>query len=104
MQITVYYTDQDEYLIQQIEELASRKRMSRSAVILSVIEQYFEAEKKLGQILIDMDTLTPQQLHEALETQKEQEEPQKLGELLITESEVPKEQINRALEVQKAAG
>ncbi|MBI1741497.1 hypothetical protein HYR54_00325 [Candidatus Acetothermia bacterium] len=51
MQLTIYYTKDDQYLLDQIDDKADAERRSKSAVILSIIEEYFEADKKLGEIL-----------------------------------------------------
>lgn len=55
MQATIYYQERDQYLIDKVEGKANRERKSKSAVILSIIESYFEANKKICQILSDLD-------------------------------------------------
>lgn len=56
MQITIYYTKDDIPLIKQIEAKAERERRSKSAVILSIVEQYFERNKRIGEILCDLES------------------------------------------------
>ncbi|MBS3736906.1 hypothetical protein KGY72_07025, partial [Candidatus Bipolaricaulota bacterium] len=79
MQITIYYQDRDEYLMDKVEQKAERERRSKSSVILSIIESYFEAEKRIGEILTDMDAASPDQISEGLEEQKEERQEDKLG-------------------------
>jgi len=39
MQATIYYSDEDGYLIKQADMKGQRERKSRSAVILSILEE-----------------------------------------------------------------
>jgi hypothetical protein len=98
--MTIYYTKADQYLIDKIDEKAYRHRKSRSAVILTILEQYFEGNKKLGEILCDMGKLTPKELEKALEKQKKEGNRRRIGELLIEEGLVEEKDIQRALAVQ----
>lgn len=102
MQMTIYYTKADEYLIDKIDETAYRERKSRSAVILSVLERYFEGEKRLGEILVDMGKLSREQIDDLLERQAESDEHRRLGEMLLEEGLVSEKDLQRALAVQKA--
>ncbi|MBS3788035.1 hypothetical protein KGY79_07575, partial [Candidatus Bipolaricaulota bacterium] len=70
MQTTIYYKDEDEYLIDKVEEKANRERKSKSAVILSILEEYFEAERRVGEILNDMGAVSSDKIKEALEAQE----------------------------------
>ena len=83
MQVTIYYHEDDQYILDQVDELAHRERKSRSAAILSILERYFEGEKRLGEILVDMGKLTQAQVDEILERQNQEEGTRRLGELLI---------------------
>ena len=38
MQMTIYYTKEDQYLIDKIDEIAHPQRKSRSALILTILE------------------------------------------------------------------
>jgi metal-responsive CopG/Arc/MetJ family transcriptional regulator len=44
MQTTIYYNESDSYLINQVDAKSQRERKSRSSVILSVLEEYFESK------------------------------------------------------------
>ena len=61
MQTTIYFGEDDTYLIKLIDKKAERGRKSRSAVIMEILEQYFEKGKNIGEILIDMGVLEPTQ-------------------------------------------
>lgn len=99
--MTIYYTEADQYLIDKIDEKAYRERKSRSAVILTILEQYFESDKKLCQILSDMGKLTPQDAEKVLELQKKEGNKRRIGELLVEEGFVEEKDIQRALAVQQ---
>jgi hypothetical protein len=100
MQLTIYYTKDDEYLLEQIEAKADAERRSKSAVILSIVEEYFEREKKLGEILCDLGRLSPEKLRHALEVQKKEGGKRKLGQILMAEKLVTERDIRRALSIQ----
>jgi len=102
VQSTIYYREEDQYLIDQLEEKANRDRKSKSACLLTILEEYFEAENKIGQILTDMGKLDREKLHEALDVQREQTDPQKLGEILVKNNYVEKVELERALELQNS--
>ncbi len=46
MQISFYYTKKDKHLIDKFKQKARKERKSKSAVILSILEEYFEREDK----------------------------------------------------------
>lgn len=100
MQTTIYYREEDQYLIEKLEEKANRERKSKSAVVLSVLENYFEAEKRLGEILSDLGAVTPDKVNEALSKQKDGGVDKKLGEILMEEDHVREVDIDRALQIQ----
>ena len=58
MMISVYYRQEDEWILQKVDEICVRQRKSRSAVILSILEHYFERGKKMGQIFRDMGLIS----------------------------------------------
>ena len=99
MQVTLYFSKEDEYLIRLVDEKARRERKSRSAVILSILEEYFESDKRLGEILLDLKVLKPQQLQEALEEQKKGE-GKLIGEILLEKGYVSEDSLRKALEIQ----
>ncbi len=100
MQTTVYYSEEDQYLMNLVDQVARRERKSRSAVILSILEEYFERDKRLGEILVDMGFVQPHQIEEGLKRQSELSEHKPLGEILVEEGLVPTEAVERALAVQ----
>ena len=100
MQMTIYYREEDSYLLDKLGEKAERERRSKSATILAILEEYFEAEKRIGKILLDFGVLSSKQLQEALSVQREKENEMKLGEILLRKGYVKREEIDRALEIQ----
>ena len=67
MQITVYYGEEDHYLIRLLDQEAKRQRKSRSAVVLSILEEHFEREKRIGEILVDLGHISRREVDQALE-------------------------------------
>ena len=100
MQITVYYGEEDDYLIRLLDQEARRQRKSRSAVVLSILEEHFEREKRIGEILVDLGQLTPQEVDQALEVQQAEEERRLLGEILVERGWVDERALSRALLIQ----
>lgn len=104
MILSIYYRNQDKWLINKIDEICDTERKSRSAVILSILEEYFEREKKLGEILQDMGFVSLEQLQEALQSQKEQEKQKRLGQILVEKGLVNERHLARALGLQGKNG
>ncbi len=100
MQTTIYYNSGDAYLMAQVDAKGRRERKSRSAVILSILEDYFESEKRLGEILVDLGVLTHSDLSKGLELQKTQFADKLLGDILLDEEYVSREAVERALLIQ----
>lgn len=100
MQTTIYYKENDSYLIDKVKEKANRERKSKSAVILSVLEHYFEAEKRIGEILSDLGAVSPEDVDKALSKQKDGKVDKKLGEILVEGDHVREVDIDRALQIQ----
>ncbi len=100
MQTTIYYSEADEYLVKQVDTKGRRERKSRSAVILSVLEEYFEGEKRLGEILIDLGAVSHTNLSKALELQKSKFTEKLLGEILLEAELVDQAAVERALIIQ----
>ena len=98
--MSIYYQEDDKYLIDLVEKRADRRRMSKSAMILSILEEYFEAEKRIGEILRDMNAVETKHVEKALEVQKDQED-KRLGKIMVERDYVEEDQLQRALEVQK---
>ncbi|RLE12655.1 hypothetical protein DRI96_04175 [Candidatus Aerophobetes bacterium] len=99
MILTIYYRKEDEWLLKKIDEICVKERKSKSAVILSILEQYFEQGKKIGEILQDMGLITPEQLREALELQKK-EKRKMLGQILKEREIIDERHIQKAIALQ----
>jgi len=100
MQTTIYYSDEDAYLVKQVDAKGKRERKSRSSVILSILEQHFECEKRLGEILVDLGVMTHADLAKGLELQQTKFTQKLLGDILLQEQLVPPEALERALLIQ----
>jgi len=100
LQVTVYLTEQDRYLVRLLDEQSRRERKSRSAVILSVLESHFEQNKRLGEILIDLGVLSQADLDRMLQLQESGFADKLLGELLVAENDIDERDVRRALEIQ----
>jgi hypothetical protein len=101
VQVTIYLTEEDSYLLRLVDEQSTRQRKSRSAVILSIIEEHFEKGRRLGEILIDLGVLSEADLARALALQKETFADKLLGDVLASEHGVEEESIVRALTIQR---
>jgi hypothetical protein len=99
VQTTIYYREEDDFLIDKVEEKANRERKSKSAVILSILEEYFEAERRVGEILKDMGAVEPEKIEEALAEQEENSD-KKIGEIMVENDYVREVDLDRALQVQ----
>jgi len=100
MQTTIYYSDNDAYLIKQVDAKGKRERKSRSSVLLSILEQYFECEKKLGEILIDLGVMSHSDLAKGLHLQQTKFTKKLLGDILLEEQIVSPDAVERALMIQ----
>ena len=100
MQTTIYYSDDDGYVIKQVDMKGRRERKSRSSVILSILEEYFEHEKRIGEILIDLGAISHTDLAKGLELQKSKFTEKLLGDILLEEELVEQEALERALIIQ----
>ncbi len=103
MQVTLYFNEEDAYLIRLVDEKALRERKSRSAVVLSILEEYFERGKRLGEILVDLKKVTPHQIEQALKIQEEEGHARPLGRILIENGWVEDPVIEKALRIQERA-
>ncbi|MBS3736554.1 MAG: hypothetical protein V5A87_05235 [Candidatus Bipolaricaulota bacterium] len=102
MQTTIYYRETDQYLIKKLEEMAHRERKSKSACLLSILEEYFEARNRVGEILSDLGAISSGNLRKALEKQKEEGDGKKIGEIMLEEKYIKEIDLDRALEIQKS--
>jgi hypothetical protein len=99
----MYFSDEDKYLIDLVDEKARRERKSRSAVVLSILEEYFERDKRLGEILVDLGAVSPNVVSKGLELQREQFKDKPLGEILLDHGLVDEDALDRALMIQGRA-
>ena len=102
MQTSIYYQKEDRYLFDKVEELAKWERRSKSAMILAILEEYFEAGRKLGGVLKDMQAITEAELRESLSIQKNGENDRRLGRIMVERKLIDEVQPHRALSLQKA--
>ena len=70
VQVTIYLTEEDSYLLRLIDEKSLKERKSRAVVVLSIMEEYFEKGHRLGGILIDLGVLLEKNLADALALQR----------------------------------
>ena len=103
MQSSIYYSEDDAYLIEKLEEKAMRERKSMSACLLSILEEYFESGNRIGEILSDMGLVDRNQLKASLEKQEKGQKDKKIGEILVEENHVREVDIDRALVIQKSS-
>ena len=99
MQMTIYYTDEDQHLINRVEQEAKTHRKSKSALVLTALEYYLSRDRRVGEILCDMGRLEQKQLEVALQKQEKQD-GQPLGKILLAEEMVRSQDLNRALTMQ----
>jgi len=97
----MYLTEEDAYLLRLIDQIAQQERKSRSAVLLSIIEEHFEKGRRLGEILIDLGVLSEADLAHALELQRETFVDKLLGDVLVDEQGIEEQSISRALTIQR---
>ena len=100
MQLTIYYNKEDQYLLDQITDKAEAERRSKGSIIWSIIEAYFQADKKLGEILCDLGRLSPEKLRQATDIQKKEGGKRRLGQILVAEKMVTERDVRRALAMQ----
>lgn len=100
MQTSIYYTAEDRHLINAAKDKARKERKSKSAVILSILEEYFMG-KNLGEILCEIGCVNNKQLSKSLEVQQKEGKNKLLGEILLNENFITEEDLNRALFLQR---
>lgn len=100
MQVTLYYNEEDKYLLDLVDKLAQQQRKSRSAVIMSILEEYFERDKRLGEILVDLGALDHLRVQEALKEQDVGGRHRLIGEILVEKGWVSPQDVQRALLIQ----
>ncbi|MGQ9700101.1 MAG: hypothetical protein ACUVQS_03425 [Candidatus Bipolaricaulaceae bacterium] len=100
MQVTLYYNEEDKYILDLVDRIALQQRKSRSAVIMSILEEYFERDKRLGEILVDLGALSPGQVDQALREQEREGHRRPIGEILVEKGWVRAQDVKRALLIQ----
>jgi len=100
MQVTLYYSEEDKYLLDLVDKLALQQRKSRSAVIMSILEEYFERNKRLGEILVDLGAIDPGRVAQALKEQESEGRRRLIGEILVEKGWVRPQDVERALVIQ----
>jgi len=100
MQVTIYYSQEDQYLLKLVDQEARQERKSRSAGILSILEEHFEQKKRIGQILVDLGRVNAKKVEQALELQQKKNDSRPLGEILVDEGCVDSDSVSRALAIQ----
>ncbi|MBC7318964.1 hypothetical protein H5T57_06955 [Candidatus Bipolaricaulota bacterium] len=100
MQVTLYYSEEDKYLLDLVDKIALQQRKSRSAVIMSILEEYFERDKRLGEILVDLGVLDEARVQEALAEQEREGRRRLIGEILVEKGWVRSKDVERALLIQ----
>lgn len=101
--MTIYYNEGDRYLVDRVDEMATRDRKSRSAVILTIMEAFFERNKPIGQILQDQGLLTAADVDQILQFQQDEGESRKFGEVATERGLVSLRHVQRALSIQELA-
>lgn len=101
MNVTMHVGEQDAYLLELIDSKSHRERKSRSSVMLSIFEEYFEKGKCVGEILLDLGVITHAELSQAVATQRRTFPEKLLGEILISEQGVDHQDVQRALNIQR---
>lgn len=87
--------------MKQVDRKSRRERKSHSAVILCILEEYFEPEKKLGEILVDLGVLSETELLRGLDLQKSKFKEKLLGDILVDEGLIKEQALEDALMIQK---
>lgn len=100
MQMTIYYDNEDAYLVERAKQEAELSRQSLSAVILTALENYFLKEQRLGQVLIGMGRLKQADLDTALGEQRKRPHTP-LGEILLALEMITPADLKRALAIQR---
>ena len=103
MQMTIYYNAEDQYLVEQVDKLANRDRKSRSAVILTILEAFFERNKKIGEILQDQGVISAEDVDQILQFQQSEGTDRKFGEVATERGLVSLRHVQRALSIQELA-
>ena len=102
MQTSIFYKKEDQYIFEKVEKLAKTERRSNSAMVLAILEEYFEAGMRLGGILKDIKAATTAELRESLKIQEQGDYKKRLGRIMLEHNFIDENQLERALGIQKA--
>jgi len=69
-------------------------------VVLSILEEHFEREKRIGEILVDLGYISRREVDQALEVQQAEDGRRPLGEILVERGWVDERAVSRALLIQ----
>jgi len=103
MQTSIFYKEEDRYIFEKVERLAKTRRRSKSAMVLAILERYFEGEMKIGEILQDIKAVTAAELRESLRIQEQNHFKKHLGRIMLEQNFIDENQLERALGIQKAS-
>jgi len=67
---------------------------------MSILEEYFEREKRLGEILVDLGAIDPGRVAQALKEQEREGRRRLIGEILVEKGWVKPQDVERALVIQ----
>ena len=101
MQLSLYYKQEDKNLIEQIGKVAKIQRKSKACFVLSILQDYFEKKRRLGEILRSISGLSNDQLNKALEIQQKQKKRRLLGEILLDEGFIEEKILKESLALQE---
>lgn len=101
MQLSIYYTREDQHLIQQLDAAAKVQRKSKGSLILSILQDYLQKRKRLGAILLNIAAISKDQLDKALKIQQKEEKRRLLGEILLDQGFVEEKTLSESLALQK---
>jgi len=66
-----------------------------------LLVEHFKKERKLGEILYSITSLSNEQLDRALEIQKKEKKRKLLGEILVDEGFIEEKEMRKSLSIQK---
>lgn len=101
MQLSIYYTKEDQHLIQQLDAAAKVQRKSKGSLILSILQDYLQKRKRLGTMLLNIAAISKDQLDKALKIQQKEEKRRLLGDILLDQGFVEEKTLSESLALQK---
>ena len=101
MQLSIYYTKEDQHLVEQLHAAAKVQRKSKGSLILSILQDYLQKRKRLGTMLLNIAAISKDQLDRGLKIQQKQEKKRLLGEILLDQGFVQEKTLSESLALQK---